>query len=999
MALQKQGYNINFAQGLDLKTDPNQVPVGKFLVLQNAVFQNGGGLQKRNGFGDVTTAPTTALTSLTTLNDSLVATGESLYAFSSTNDVWTNQGSIHPISLQSTTLVSNGKSQTSVDTAIAPSGMICTVYMEGGSAYYHISDSSTGQQIIARTSLGTTATNPKVVLLLQKFIIMYMETVTGTPTLRYIAVPISQPTSPTSAVTISSNVKSITTGWDAIVNNNQVYVAWYGSDVGGAIRVTRISATLVVGTPKIIASKKGDLVSVAANPTNNNIWVSYWDDATNNSYSTLFDANLTTVLSATQVINNIQIYQLSSIVISNVLQVYFQVTNTYSFSGTATDILKYQTITSTGTVSSVATILRGVGLASKPIINNDEVRMLVAYGQAYQPTYFLINASGNVIAKLAYQNGGGYISTVVLPSINEIDTDLYVPYLFKDLLVSVNKTQGVPNVAGIYSQTGIKLAKFGTSSVQQYSSDIAASLHLSGGILWQYDSVKPVEHGFHVYPEDIGISTSAAGGNLSDQQYYYQFCYEWTDSQGNLHRSAPSVPVGQVTAGGGTSTNTINVPTLRLTYKTGQNPVRIVGYRWSTAQPVYYQFTSITSPTLNDTTVDSVAITDTLADSSILGNTILYTTGGVVENIAAPAIKHQALFKSRMIVIDAENPNSWWYSKQVIQSTPVEFSDLFSLYIAPTEGAQGSTGALNAVVGMDDKLIFFKNDAIYYVTGTGPDNTGANNDFSQPVYITGTVGCNNPNSIILMPLGIMFQSDKGIWLLQRNLGTKYIGAAVEDFNDSTVVSAVSVPGTNQVRFNLDSGEVLMYDYYYDQWGTFNNVSAISSTLWQGKHTYVNSLGQVRQETPGLYLDGTNPVLLSFSTAWINLQALQGYQRAYYFTFLAQYLSPHKLALSIAYDYDSAQSQQLIITPDNVNTKYGSDGLWGGSSPWGGTSAMEQWRVFLNRQKCQSLQINLTEIYDPSKDVPAGAGFTMSGVNILIGQKGTTPKIAAKNSAG
>ena len=74
---------------------------------------------------------------------------------------------------------------------------------------------------------------------------------------------------------------------------------------------------------------------------------------------------------------------------------------------------------------------------------------------------------------------------------------------------------------------------------------------------------------------------------------------------------------------------------------------------------------------------------------------------------------------------------------------------------------------------MDDKLIIFKKDAIYYITGTGPDNTGANGTFSDATFITSTVGCANPSSIVLMPNGIMFQSDKGIWLLDRQLGTTY----------------------------------------------------------------------------------------------------------------------------------------------------------------------------------------------------------------------------------
>jgi hypothetical protein len=90
----------------------------------------------------------------------------------------------------------------------------------------------------------------------------------------------------------------------------------------------------------------------------------------------------------------------------------------------------------------------------------------------------------------------------------------------------------------------------------------------------------------------------------------------------------------------------------------------------------------------------------------------------------------------------------------------------------------------------------------------------------SPFKCTTTVGCANPNSIAIIPQGIVCQSNKGIWLLGRDLSTSYIGAAVEEYTTSNVVlSAQTVPGTNQVKFVMNSGVVLMYDYYYNQWGT------------------------------------------------------------------------------------------------------------------------------------------------------------------------------------
>lgn len=506
---------------------------------------------------------------------------------------------------------------------------------------------------------------------------------------------------------------------------------------------------------------------------------------------------------------------------------------------------------------------------------------------------------------------------------------------------------------------------------------------------------------------------SAAGDNLSIQgnivakpdgstntdAYYYQVTYEWTDNQGNIIRSAPSVPVAVTTSGSGSAgIITVDIPTLRLTYKTD---VKIVIYRWSVAQQIYYQVTSIIAPTLNSTTVDYIAYVDTLPDIRILGNEIIYTTGGVLENIAGPAFIDITLFDNRLWGIEAEDTNLLWESKQVIESVPVEMSDFLTTYVAPTSGAQGSTGPLKCIFPMDDKIVLFKKDAAYYINGTGGDNTGANSQYSQPIFITSSVGCANKKSIVLIPNGLMFQSDKGIWLLGRDLSTQYIGADVEEFNSQTITSANSIPATTYVLFTLSNGVTLMYDYFVGQWGFFEGFNAVSSTLYQGLHTFINSVGSVGQQSSGTtlsYLDLGNPVLMSFLTSWLNLTGLQGYQRAYFFYLLGQYITPHKLQLGIAYDYNPSFYTAPLITPGNSNQIYGTVGPYGQAGA-GTQSDLENWRVFLKKQRCQAFQISLEEVYDPSFGIAAGAGLTLSGLNLIYGSKQSFRPIAATKSVG
>lgn len=1015
MALQPQALTLNFASGLDTKADPKQVAFGKFLNLENSIFDEGGLLQKRNGFMSLAALPDTSSTYLTTFNGNLTAIGTKFQAYSTGTSSWVNKGYIQPSKLTTLPLIRSNTNQTYADTAFASNGLVCTVYTDnvpvsGSNTLiykYAIADSVTGQNIVAPTaitSVGVVTFAPKVFALGRYFMVVFASNFSGTYHLQYIAIPVSNPSSPGTATDISTVYAAASTGtFDGVVANGSLYLAWAGT--GSTVKLTYITAQLSAATAVSYASQTATLMSITADTTQGSlvVWAVYHDNGTGTGKTLAVDGILSPILAPTTLFTSItNKANLAPTAQNAVMTLYYEDIQAYTYdSAVPTHRVRKITCAQAGTVSSTSPVARSVGLASKAILLNGTAYMLTAYQSPYQPTYYLINGSGQVITKLAYENSGGYLTTG-LPNLTLTGDVVQVPYLYKDLIEAVNKSTNVPagtQVNGIYAQLGVNLASIEITSKNLLSAEIASNLHVTGGFLWEYDGYQAVEHGFFMYPDSVEATTSTTGGFLTAQPYFYQATYEWADNQGNLYRSAPSIPI-TVTTTGTTSSVTVNVPTYRLTYKTA-NPVKLVLYRWSQAQQTYYQVTSISLPTLNDTTVDSIAIVDTLVDSTILGNNILYTNGGTLENIGEPAVDAVALFKSRLMFIFSEDKNLLGFTKQVIENVPVEWNDDFTIYVSPTTSAQINTGPMKALGAMDDKLVIFKENAIYYITGTGPDNTGANNDFSEPQFINSTVGCQNQASIVFQPAGLMFQSDKGIWLLGRDLSTQYIGAPVERYTTGALVtSALNIPGTNQVRFTLDSGVVLMYDYYYGQWGTFVNVPSISSCLYENLHTFINARAAAYQESPGVYLDGTQPVLMAFTTSWLNLAGLRGYERAYRFYLEATYYSPHKLNLNIAYDYNVAPSQSILITPDNYNPNYGlQPGNYGSGDKYGGNGVDEAWRVFLARQKCKSFQITLQEVYDGTYGVPAGQGFSMSGITLVIGQKKGWSPAKASRSAG
>lgn len=1012
MALNKQAIPINFSQGLDTKTDPYQVSIGKFLNLQNSIFLKGGQLSKRNGFEQLPALPDTSSTFLTTFNNDLTAIGNDLKAYISGSMQWVEKGNLQPVDVSVLPLIRNNTSQMQADSIIAPNGSVLTAYTDqnpanlSASIYrYAIADSITGQNIISPTTIPTadpTLGTPRVFLLGSYFVIVFTNNANH---LQYLAISQANPSMVIGPVDISTAyTPASTVAFDGIVSNNALYIAWNDSSAT-KININYLTSHLTLSSTVIRDSAHGaTMMSVSADESSGIIWVSYYSLNTLNGYAFAVDQNLNPVLASIQIINDQTILNLTSVASNHVLTFLYEVSEAYSYDPTIpTNFTDSNTLTQSGTLGSANLILRSVGLASKAFFLNSTIYCLFTYQSPYQSTYYLSDIDGNIVAQLAYGNGRGYLP-FGLPSVSLNGTNVKIAYLFKDQVQAVNKNTNVPSgsqVAGVYSQLGINLSSFTLDTQNVLSAEIGNNLNITGGFLWAYDGYSPVEQNFFVYPDSIETVSSTTGGSLIAQTYFYQVTYEWTDNQGNAFRSAPSIPVEVVTTGS-TSSNTILIPTLRLTYKIA-NPVKIVIYRWSTAQQIYYQVTSILFPVLNDPTVDQLSFVDTASDASILGNNIIYTNGGVIEDIGPPSFVSVFLFDDRLWGIDSEDRNLLWFSKQVLEATPVEMSDLFTIYVAPNLGAQGSTGPLICGSPMDDKAILFKSTAINYIAGTGPDNTGANNQYTQPIFITATVGCSNQKSIVFQPQGLMFEfaSEAGnqIWLLARDLTTQYIGAPVESFTqNATVQSAVNIPGTNQVRFTMSSGITLMFDYYYQQWGTFVNVPAISSTLYQGLQTYINSLGQVFQETPGNYLDNTLPVLMSFTTSWINLAGLQGYQRAYEFSLLGTYYSPHKLNVQVGYDYNPNLSSQVIISPNNFSPAYGDDLTYGSGSPYGGASQLEQWRIRFKQQRCESFQIQVNEIYDPSYGIVAGKGLTLSGINCVIGaKKGYRPYKAASST--
>jgi hypothetical protein len=645
--------------------------------------------------------------------------------------------------------------------------------------------------------------------------------------------------------------------------------------------------------------------------------------------------------------------------------------------------------------ASQAILYRGVSLASKAVRSPDSsfsyftVALDYAYStlfvgasffRTYQPKYFILGTTQNIVDKAViariFDGKGGKASEIAAtnflprPVYDVNATTFYFPALSTSEL---NATQSS------WTNTFIAYATMTlTDPIYSYSTVEKGELLLfSGGFAQMYDGKTVCELGFHVYPEHLlSAINNPNDDGLGNLTFGYYACYKWIDRWGQIHRSGISENLQVITIGNITATNnypTITVPTLRVQSVYRKN-VTIELYRTIANGMIWYK----TAEKDNDSTVDSVSFNDKTTDAVLMGLEQLYTTGGVLENIAAGPCTSLCVHRGRVFYIDSTNPSIIYYSHKLIPGTPVQFSDALYMVVEP------QTGDCTALASIDEKLVIFKEYRAYYVTGDGPDMSGNQSDFSDPMPIpTGGVGCVNQRAVCEIPTGLMFQSDKGIYLLDRAGGLQYISAPVEPLIKNAWIGN-NVPYTNalipshkhQVRFTIeDPFTWLVYDYLLNQWEEFQgSIDSVDAVVYNDAHTFLTTAGDIYSEDLSAYTDENFTTVIE--TGWIRMQSMQGFQRVRRAMLEGVWYSAHNLLIEIMYDYNDTVVQTISQDAMTEVIPY-------------------SFRIDFKRQKCKALKLRITVQKAASGSVGQYAGF--SGMTFEVGIKKGTDKVPVGRS--
>jgi hypothetical protein len=383
-----------------------------------------------------------------------------------------------------------------------------------------------------------------------------------------------------------------------------------------------------------------------------------------------------------------------------------------------------------------------------------------------------------------------------------------------------------------------------------------------------------------------------------------------------------------------------------------------------------------------------VTIVDTASDASISVNRQLYTTGGVLDK--EPPLPSTTLITHQNAIwgVSSEDQQLLFYSGDYLPGVAPWFSSGFQIRC-------DTGGAITALASLDDKVIIFKNDRIFYVSGSRPNATGTGSSLSNPQLISTDVGCIEARSIVRTGDGIYFLSAKGIYLLDRGLNVTYIGWPVEGYVQHflTCVAGTLVPDRQEIRWEFSGTDTLpvpwsyaprkiVYNYYAKRWTThlnYNSLVAVTATAGVGvPYVWVTAAGVAYQETTQLSFNGldlaTTFVPMTLETAWLAPTGPQGLTRVRHIIPLASRVWAHGLQIDLAKNYEASVATNAA---NYTQTK-----------TFGDTSAFlndqRDWHV--PDQQGESFRVRLTTTSDQSSLDPGGNAGNFVGVRLVAAAK-------------
>ncbi len=935
--VQKTTIDVPFIGGLNQGTNSKALTAPDLITLNNGRYREDRSIDKCLGFSRLGSA-STSLIGLATWRDELLRmTSGTLASWSDAGSTWSDRGVIYTGRSKMTQVAGSPSSALSIDT-IEQDGVRVVTWGEGTSTYYSVIDVVTGSTLRNRNLLmGTvvTTSRPRLVSIPNNIYIIYNASAGH---LSYTRIPCSSP-SLSAGGTIYTTLAS--TAFDACSVGEQVFVA-FESSASSDLQISRLNSEMVVTATTTISTGVA-LTYLTCGSLDDSIGVSWYDQIMR--FSTDLSV-ISTVSSVTAPSSTVRTFAQGGM---------------FMQSGTSI----YRADVASG---AEAVFYQSAYLHSQVV----DGFMVLYHSATLQPTYFVLGPTGQIISKIAAGQAGGVgtrlsnftasstPNTYVFGALKKGRIQSENAVLFASTLPYIAEVSLDPSVAGQTVQAG-------------------EDLLIAGGVLKAYDGKSVTDYGFLLYPESITPTASNGAGSIPVGSYLVAALYEWTDGQGVRHQSAPS-PLTAVSVSGMSDTITVVVPSLTFINYSGivRESVQIKVFITTDAGTVPY-YAGVTN---NNTSATSVSIVLLVDPASLTANEILYTTGGALENLAAPSHSYAFSHDNRIVLCGLEDRNQVAFSKDIKPLTGVGFHEDFVITLGPT-GGDCIAGA-----SLENVMVLFKETAIFAISGTGPNDLGENSTFSAPQLISNSVGCRDLKSVCSTPQGIYFMSRKGLYFLSRSLELAYIGRPVEDYNSSTILASNLYPDADEIRFLTDANKTLIYHYGFKRWSTQDSYDAQDATVWNDTYVYATST-KVLLEDSATYLNDGSYVPMTIRTGWIHLGAMMGYQRAYRLGLLGTYYTNNTFRIKVYQNYSDIVREDTGVTASSlVNTSvYGDSATYGADTYYGGSAEDEvyQLRHSFANQKCSAISIEISD--GTAGTGTTGQGYSLQGLSLVLGGKG------------
>ncbi len=514
----------------------------------------------------------------------------------------------------------------------------------------------------------------------------------------------------------------------------------------------------------------------------------------------------------------------------------------------------------------------------------------------------------------------------------------------------------------------------------------------AGGAMFATDGRRTFEAGILCRPRILSITGGATGGSLvSGNQYFFRAVYTWLDAAGQRYFSAPSYsqragdafsfapssPVLQIVL-------IVTAPPCFSGMCSGadyfENSMEVWVYMTNTATPgIYFLAAQINTNSgaagayspVNGSATAAIGISiepPSTADQ-------IYVQGGELENSAAPTCRVIEAHRDRLFAISSYD-NNVYYTKPATGGRGVEWAQETQNFALPEPGL--------GLASNETCLMIFTNRGVYAIEGYGPSVTG------QPVQAFGALqllsnqmGLYEVNSCKTTPIGVIFRTNKGWWLVDRTLSMSYIGDGIDGMItalDKTI--AVNVDQRKAViRIMMSLGalstDYKQFNYWYDskRWSvdkSFLSYNYKDAMVMGDDYYLIDSFDVVASsgQTYGQYWrDGQFDFAghgIAVSTGWITVSNMAMLKRIWRVIATVENLCPPDgiTQISLSMTVYADWNETPIVT-----------GTWPVDTIGQGVQTV---RLHLPKQKMKAIKIALRQIQDPE----GGASNNLPGLNFI-----------------